>query len=114
MADRGDSPHRRFLLGCRADTDCASRSSPYESASRCGRRCSALEYLRREGIRLRRPAIRLVILLDLRMPRMDGLELFYARSADTNLKHLRVVVLSMSRDDPDLARRNGWASMRIW
>ena len=42
--------------------------------------------------------------LDIKMPRMDGLEVLRLIRADEELKHLPVVILSSSREESDLAR----------
>jgi len=57
----------------------------------------ALEILRAGSLSLRR----LVILLDLRMPRMSGLELLAVLRDDARLNHVPVVVLTTSADDDD-------------
>lgn len=44
-----------------------------------------------------------VILLDIKMPRRDGLEVLRNVRADVRLKHLPVVILSSSREESDLA-----------
>jgi CheY-like chemotaxis protein len=44
----------------------------------------------------------LVILLDIRLPRMDGFEFLTELRADPDLRHLPVVVLSTSDDEEDL------------
>ena len=56
----------------------------------------ALEYLRGEG---EKPV---VILLDLKMPRMGGLELLKAIRAIDELKLLPVVVLTSSQEEQDI------------
>ncbi len=63
----------------------------------------ALALLRREGeyAALPRPDL---ILLDLRLPRMDGLEFLAQVKADGNFKRIPVVVLTSSRADADVAR----------
>jgi two-component system response regulator len=45
-----------------------------------------------------------VLLLDIKMPRMDGLEVLKHIRSDEKLKHLPVVILSSSREESDLAR----------
>jgi CheY-like chemotaxis protein len=48
------------------------------------------------------PQRRLLILLDLNMPKMGGLEFLKELRADPNLHHLPVVILSTSNQDEDL------------
>jgi CheY-like chemotaxis protein len=57
----------------------------------------ALEYLRNPENA--RPC---VILLDLNMPRMNGVEFMKAVKADSSLKKIPIVVLTTSRDDRDI------------
>ena len=64
-----------------------------------------LEYLRREGpYRLRPPGNPGVVLLDVKMPRMDGLEALQAIRTDPTLKLIPVVMLTSSREERDLIR----------
>ncbi|UPG85086.1 response regulator [Luteibacter aegosomatis] len=64
-----------------------------------------LDWLHRRGAHAHRgesePA---VILLDIKMPRMDGLEVLQHLRADERWKRLPVVILSSSREESDLAR----------
>jgi CheY-like chemotaxis protein len=55
----------------------------------------ALEYLFPEGGQKRMPA---VVLLDLKMPRMDGLEVLRWIRADENTRLLPVVILTTSKE----------------
>jgi len=63
----------------------------------------ALDYLRRSGRHGEReegnPA---VILLDLKMPRVDGLEVLRALKTDAALRNVPVVMLTSSREESDL------------
>jgi two-component system response regulator len=44
------------------------------------------------------------VLLDIKMPRMDGLEVLKRMRADERMKRIPVVILSSSREESDLAR----------
>jgi CheY-like chemotaxis protein len=65
----------------------------------------AMEYLRYEGKHSQRkkgnPA---VILLDIKMPRMDGIEVLQIIRNDQALKLIPVVMLTSSREEPDLKK----------
>jgi two-component system response regulator len=45
-----------------------------------------------------------VVLLDIKMPRMDGLEVLKQMRGDAQLRRVPVVILSSSREESDLAR----------
>lgn len=45
-----------------------------------------------------------LVLLDIKMPRMDGLEVLKRMRSEESLKHVPVVILSSSREESDLAR----------
>jgi two-component system, response regulator len=65
---------------------------------------AALEYLRgavRGGGTGNQP-LPAVILLDLKLPKLDGLEVLRAMHADPELRRLPVVVLTSSREDQDV------------
>lgn len=65
----------------------------------------ALEYLRRRGAFARRPEGHpAVVLLDIKMPRLNGLEVLEQMRSDPALKLIPVVMLTSSREEPDLAR----------
>jgi CheY-like chemotaxis protein len=65
----------------------------------------AMEYLQCEGPFCDRekenPA---VILLDIKMPRMDGIEVLQAIKNNPELKRIPVVMLTSSREEPDLMK----------
>lgn len=64
-----------------------------------------LEYLYRKGRFADRPdEVPVVLLLDIKMPRMDGLEVLQRIRADEKLRRMPVVILSSSREERDLAR----------
>ena len=63
----------------------------------------ALDYLYRRGKFKTRPADNpVVVLLDLKMPKVDGLEVLKIIKADESLKVIPVVMLTSSRETPDL------------
>jgi CheY-like chemotaxis protein len=65
----------------------------------------ALEYLRFEGkFKNRKAGNPAVILLDIKMPRMDGIEVLEAIRNDSDLKIIPVVMLTSSREEPDLKK----------
>jgi len=62
-----------------------------------------LEYLRCEGQYVGRdPELPSVLLLDIKMPRKDGIEVLKEIRSDPKLKLLPVVMLTSSREDKDL------------
>ncbi len=65
----------------------------------------AVEYLKYQGEYAERekenPA---VILLDIKMPKMDGIEVLEVIKKDELLKNIPVVMLTSSREEPDLVR----------
>lgn len=62
-----------------------------------------LEYLRSQGrFKGRKPGYPAVILLDLKMPRMDGIEVLKELKSDPELKLIPVVMVSSSREENDL------------
>lgn len=65
----------------------------------------AIEYLTYKGkfeSRVKRNPS--VILLDIKMPRMDGIEVLEYIRADEKLKMIPVVMLTSSREEPDLVK----------
>lgn len=65
----------------------------------------ALEYLQARGrFAGRPPGLPLVVFLDLKMPKVDGLEVLRAMKNDVNLRRIPVVMLTSSREEKDLVR----------
>lgn len=65
----------------------------------------ALDYLYVRGkFEHRAPGNPIVILLDLKMPKVDGLEVLRTIKADAALKAVPVVMLTSSREEQDLVR----------
>jgi CheY-like chemotaxis protein len=65
----------------------------------------ALDFLQRRNSFSERPPVPpAVILLDLKMPRVDGLEALRQIRADPQLKTLPIVILTSSREENDLVK----------
>ncbi|WP_433853654.1 response regulator [Stenotrophomonas nitritireducens] len=65
----------------------------------------AMDFLMRRGaFANREEGLPAVLLLDIKMPRMDGLEVLQRIRGDEELKRMPVVILSSSREESDLAR----------
>lgn len=65
----------------------------------------ALDYLYRRGpFRLRAPGHPAVVLLDLKLPKLSGLEVLERIKQDEELKVVPVVMLTSSREETDLNR----------
>ena len=65
----------------------------------------ALDYLyRRAEFATRAPGHPVVVFLDLKMPRIDGLEVLRQIKSDPDLKHVPVVMVTSSREEQDLVR----------
>jgi CheY-like chemotaxis protein len=66
---------------------------------------AALDYLRREGAyRLRSPGLPGVVLLDIKLPKVDGLEVLKRMREDPVLRRVPVVMLTSSREERDLVK----------
>ena len=65
----------------------------------------ALDYLLQRGAHAgREDGLPAVLLLDIKMPRMDGLEVLNQLRREERFKALPIVILSSSREESDLAR----------
>jgi CheY-like chemotaxis protein len=65
----------------------------------------ALDYLNRRGkFTDHANGVPAVVLLDLKMPRMDGLEALKQLRSDPRFKHVPVVMITSSREEQDLVR----------
>ena len=65
----------------------------------------AMEYLRCEGkYNSRKRENPAVIFLDIKMPRMDGIEVLRTIRSEPSLKTIPVVMLTSSREEPDLKK----------
>jgi len=65
----------------------------------------AIDYLRCDGEwSARNPGNPAVILLDLKLPKIDGLEVLETIRSNAALKAIPVVMLTSSREEPDLVR----------
>jgi CheY-like chemotaxis protein len=65
----------------------------------------ALDYLYRRGIfQLRMEGHPVVVLLDLKLPKIDGLEVLAQLKSDPKLRVVPVVMLTSSREEQDLIR----------
>lgn len=64
----------------------------------------ALDFLHARGRYAERAGAQLpkAVLLDLKLPKVDGLEVLKAIKSDERLKEMVVVVVTSSREDPDL------------
>ncbi len=65
----------------------------------------ALNYLYRRGIfKLRSAGNPAVVLLDLKLPKIDGLQVLETIKGDESMKPIPVVMLTSSKEEPDLVK----------
>lgn len=65
----------------------------------------ALDYLNGVGAWLNRPSgDPAVVMLDLKLPKIDGLEVLERVKSDAHLRHIPVVMLTSSREERDLVQ----------
>jgi CheY-like chemotaxis protein len=65
----------------------------------------ALDYLYRRGMfKMRKEEDPIVVLLDLKLPKIDGIEVLTQVKSDPVLHILPIVILTSSREEPDLTR----------
>ena len=65
----------------------------------------ALDWLMCEGVHAQRDTgDPVVVLLDLKLPKIDGLEVLARVKTDPSVKHIPVVMLTTSREESDLVR----------
>ncbi|MGB5961095.1 MAG: response regulator [Coleofasciculaceae cyanobacterium] len=65
----------------------------------------ALDYLYRRGVfRLRMEGHPAVVLLDLKLPKVDGLEVLAQLKSDSELRRVPVAILTSSREEQDLIK----------
>jgi len=95
-----DSPNDAELtLEALADNNLANRVTHVKDG------VEAIEFLRCEGkYQTRKPVHPAVVILDIKMPRMDGIEVLRAIRSDPSLKMIPVVMLTSSREEQDLIR----------
>ncbi len=65
----------------------------------------ALDYIHQRGVHAdREPGDPAVVLLDLKLPKIDGLEVLERIKSDATLRQVPVVMLTSSREEKDLIR----------
>jgi CheY-like chemotaxis protein len=78
-------------------------STPPVDVARDGQ--EALDYMYRRGTFSSRPNVQpLAILLDLKLPRVDGLEVLALLKKDPQTRMVPIIMLTASREEPDLQR----------
>ncbi len=95
-----DSPHDvELILTALAENNLANEVVVVRDGE------EALDYLYRRGLfRLRMEGHPVVILLDLKLPKVDGLEVLAKIKSDSELRRVPVAVLTSSREEQDLIK----------
>jgi CheY-like chemotaxis protein len=108
-------PLKRILLVEDSDNDAELTLAAFEEyhlangVDRVRDGAEALDYLFRKGAYAGHVAESLsVVLLDLKLPKVDGIEVLRAIRSDPHLKALPVVVLTSSREEGDLISSYQW------
>ena len=72
----------------------------------------ALDYLHHRGkFAGHANGLPVVVLLDLKMPKVDGLEVLRQMKADATLRHVPVVMITSSREEPAWCAATNWELM---
>jgi CheY-like chemotaxis protein len=95
-----DSPHDvELILTALAENNLANEVVVVRDGE------EALDYLYRRGLfRLRMAGHPVVVLLDLKLPKVDGLEVLAQIKSDSELRRLPVAMLTSSREEQDLIK----------
>ncbi len=108
MTHEAEHVGERLVLHVEDDSDhadlverCLSRHRPGSRIVHCRDGEAALEYLTKNDPAAPRP---LLILLDLRLPKVDGIEVLRAVKANPSLAAIPVVVLTTSDNETDVSR----------
>jgi DNA-binding response OmpR family regulator len=68
----------------------------------------ALDYIYRRGMyKMRAPGHPVVVLLDLKLPKVDGLEVLKTIKSDENMRTIPMVMLTSSREEVDVVASYG-------
>lgn len=75
----------------------------------------ALDYLYRRGtFSSRQEGDPLVVLLDIKMPKVDGLQVLEKVKSDPTLRHIPVVMLTSSHQGPDVKESYRLGANALW